>query len=65
MYRITVCQSTGRHGSIIAVQALTTFYATAVPDNIDLVVEALGGDFYDVEYDDTQDLEEEGDYEDA
>jgi hypothetical protein len=55
MYQITICRSIGTQGSVIVSETLAVLHREEVPDNIDLLVMELGGDYYDVseeEYDD-------------
>lgn len=57
MYRITICRSTGVAGSVILTKTLSVLYEEEIPDNIDELVEELGGDFYDVVYEEEEDYE--------
>jgi len=51
MYRITICQSVGMAGSVILTKTLAVLYEKDYPENLDEIVEEVGGDFIDVVYD--------------
>jgi len=58
MYRITICRSIGIAGSVILTKTLAVLYEKEIPEDIDKITEELGGDFWDVSYED----EEEDEY---
>lgn len=51
MYRITICQSVGMAGSVILTKTLAVFYEKTYPENLDEMIEEVGGDFIDIVYD--------------
>lgn len=57
MYKITICQSVGTRGTVVVARTLATLYEEEIPDNIDDIVEGLGGDCYDIEQEDEDDEE--------
>ena len=59
MYRITICQSVGVAGSVILTKTLAVLYEENYPENLDEIVEEVGGDFIDVVYDEDDDYERE------
>lgn len=59
MYRITICQSVGVTGSVILTKTLAVLYEESYPENLDEIVEEIGGDFIDVVYDEDDDYDRE------
>ena len=59
MYRITICQSVGVAGSVILTKTLAVLYEESYPENLDEIVEEIGGDFIDVVYDEDDDYDRE------
>lgn len=63
MYKITICQSYNKRGSIIATRILEIFYCEEAPneDALEAAVSELGGDFYeitDLRYDDMEEMDD-------
>jgi len=57
MYRIMICQSVCASGSVIIARTLATLYENEVPDDIETIVEELGGDYYDIQNEEDDDGE--------
>lgn len=53
MYKITIFRSTGRAGSVVLTAKLAVLYETEIPDNLDKIVDELEGDFYHIDYPET------------
>lgn len=59
MYRITICQSVGAAGSVILTKTLAVLYEENYPENLDEIVEELGGDYIDVAYEEDEDEDDD------
>lgn len=53
MYKITIFRSTGRAGSVVLAVKLAVLYENEIPENLDEIVDELEGDFYNIDYPET------------
>lgn len=49
MYRIQICRTVGERGSVILSETLACLHRPEVPDDLDEMVEELGGDYCNIE----------------
>lgn len=60
MYKITIFRSTGRAGSVVLTVKLAALYEAEIPENLDEIVDELEGDFYHIDYPETNEESDNG-----
>jgi hypothetical protein len=59
MYQIVICRSVGVKRSVVLAETIEILHFEEVPDDLDNIVEELGGDFCEINIIDDEEIEED------